>query len=131
MVAAILNTPFGQAALGLLDRYWNSRLVIHAWPESMGMMPAMRMRAPSTHGMVEQGVGRVVMVVEGGYAKLHFVTAYPTVSTSYFFKFGPATLKNFPQSLPGGEQTWSNGTRKAVWQWNTHDQSHGQLIWKW
>ena len=131
MVASILNTQFGQAALKLLDDYFRSRIVIHAWPASMGMMNAMQMRVPSGNAMVENGVGRVVMVIEGGYAKLHFVTAYPTEWTSYYFKFGPNNLKNFPQNLPGIEHTWNGGARKALWQWSTHDQNNGRLIWKW
>lgn len=132
MVSQILNSEFGQAALGLLDRFFNSRIVIHAWPMSMGMgMSHMSMRAPSGNSMVENGIGRVVMVIEGGWGTPHFVTAYPTMATSYYFKFGSNNLMNFPQSLPGIEHTYNNGEQRRLWQWNNHDQNHGTLIWKW
>jgi len=130
-VAQVLNSAVGQAALGLLDRYARSRIVIHAWSMKMGMgMPEMTMRVPSGNRVVQSGIGRIVMVIEGGYAQLHVVTAYPTVNTTYNFKFGPANLTR-PQSLPGVEHTFNNGAVRKLWQWSTHDQQHGTLVHKW
>lgn len=132
MVAQILNSEFGQAALKLLDNFFNSRIVIHARPMNMGMgMANMNMRSPSGNSMVEGEIGRIVIVIEGGWANVHFVTAYPTMATSYYFKFGSYYLKNTPQTLPGIEHTYNNGTQRRVWQWNNHDQNHGSLLWKW
>ncbi len=131
MVALLLNSAFGQAALGLLDRFALSRIVIHGWAMKMGMgMPEMTMRVPNGNRVTTSGIGRVVIVIDGGYHDIHIVTAYPTVHTSYNFKFGPRNLLR-PQSLPGVEHTFNNGAGRKLWQWSTHDQQHGNLVLKW
>lgn len=130
MVALILNSAFGQAALGQLDRGGRSRIVIHAWPMKMGMgMPPMSMRTPNHGSIAVNDIGRIVMVIEGGWADPHFVTAYPTATISYVFKFGPNRFTHQAQSLPGVEHTWQGGRR--IWQWSTHDQNKGYLIPRW
>jgi hypothetical protein len=130
MVALVLNSAFGQAALRQLDRPGRSRIVIHAWPMKMGMgMPPMSMRTPNRNGVVNNDIGRLVIIIESGWAQPHIVTAYPTATISYNFKFGPRTYTNQAQSLPGVEHTYVGGRR--IWQWSTHNQNSGYLIPRW
>lgn len=127
MVASILNTPFGQAALKLISTSVQSRLTIHAKPQGTGMGGAMKMRVVQA-GAVTSGnaVAHVVIVIDNGVPDPHFVTAYPTNNATYKFKFGPQTPRTDPGvellSLVGGVQ------RKSAFLWNSGNQGDGDGV---
>lgn len=129
MIAAILNTPFGQQALRLISTATQSRLTIHANPESTGMGGAMKMRVVQGGGVnSSQAVAHVVIIIDNGLADPHFVTGYPTNSSTYKFKFGPPT----PHTRPGAELVSKIGgtQRKSTYLWNKDSQgdSDGNLV---
>lgn len=128
MVAAILNSQFGQAALKLLNICMGARMTIHAKPMS-GPGGAFKMRVKAGGGVdSSKQIKHVVMVVDNGgrdHGKdyLHFVTAYPVINDQYKFKFGP----QLPQTRPGVEFYTDNG-RKSLYRWSSDDQNaDGQL----
>ncbi|WP_119461450.1 hypothetical protein [Rhodospirillaceae bacterium SYSU D60014] len=125
MVAAILNSPFGQAALRLLNVAMGARVTIHAKPMN-SPMGSFRMRQ-NVGGAVDSSgaVQHVVIIIDNGGRDagkdyLHFVTAYPTNSPTYKFKFSPQA--NFPQTHPGVEFYTDNG-RKSLYRWQSENQS--------
>lgn len=122
MVAAILNSPFGQAALRLLNVGMKARITIHAKPAT-SPGGSFHMRVKNAGSVDSSGtVQHVVMVIDNGGREagkdyLHFVTAYPTNNASYKFKFGP----QIPRTRPGVEFYTDNG-RKSLYLWGADDQ---------
>jgi hypothetical protein len=123
MVSAILNTNFGQAALKLLNVAMGARMTIHAKPMN-SPMGAFHVRVKSGGAVDSSGlVQHVVLVIDNGGRDsgkdyLHFVTAYPTNSPTYKFKFGPQV----PRTRPGVEFYTDNG-RKSLYLWSADDQN--------
>lgn len=123
MIASILNTPFGQAALQLLNTGIQSRLTIHATPQRTGMITegAMRMRVVDAGAVKsDQAVAHVVIIIDNGEPDPHFVTAFPTINPNYTFRSSPA----FPRTLPGAElMTLNSGTQsQACYLWSSSNQ---------
>lgn len=142
MVTAILNTPFGQAALALLNTGGLARLTIHAHPESTGMGGAMKMRTV-TGGKKNkslsssENVAHVIMVIDNGLKDPHFVTAYPTDKATYFFKYQKKKGKAVPPPLakpytvPGAELEIQIGgsTLRSYHRWSRQRQGDdGALV---
>ncbi|WP_026440732.1 hypothetical protein [Acidocella facilis] len=128
VVAKILNSSFGQAALKLLNVAMGARMTIHANPVS-GPGGNFNIRVKSGGAVDASGqVKHVVLVVDNGGRDsgkdyLHFVTAYPTNGADYKFKFGPQV----PRTRPGVEFYTENG-RKSLYLWSSDNQeADGQL----
>lgn len=123
MVAGILNSSFGQAALRLLNGGRRSRITIHAHPVT-GPGGSFKMRVKDG-GQVNSGgnAKRVVIIIDNGgrdHGKdyLHFVTAYPVNTATYQFKFGPGVVRR----RPGAELYIKNG-RKSLYLWGSDNQA--------
>lgn len=126
MVATILNSHFGQQALKLLNVGINARMTIHANPMMAPMRQQMKMRVATPTGAVDSSgnVQHVVLVLDNngwhnGKPYLHFVTAYPTNSAQYKFKFGPQV----PRTRAGVEFYTHNNTRKSLHLWTSNNQN--------
>ena len=127
MVAAVLNTPFGQAALKAISTSRQSRLTIHAKPAGKGIGGAMKMRVVQAGAVTSgQAIAHVVIIIDNGLPDPHFVTAYPTNNGTYKFKFGPQT----PRTRPGIElvSKVGNTQRKSAYVWTKDRQEDGDGV---
>lgn len=121
MVAAILNSPFGQAALRRLDAGTKARMTIHAKPAT-SPGGSFHMRVKNAGSVGSNGtVQHVVMVIDSHGREtrtdhLHVVTAYPTNKANDMFKFGP----QIPRTRPGVGLYTANG-RKRLYLWGGDD----------
>ena len=129
MVAGILNSNFGQAALKLLNSPMRSRMTVHAHPVT-GPGGAFRMRVAGGGRVDSSGTVRhVVLVIDNGGRDdqgneyLHFVTAYPVNQAPYRFKFGPQVLR----TRPGVELYGQNGA-KSLYLWSSDRQTDDSTL---